>query len=89
MESVHELAAHPPERSSQDLELVQEPQAPLTVRCPCCKGLRTIARSRANAHPLCPDCRRGDVVKRSQFHNYWLERYSLEEIRELGRAIWG
>jgi hypothetical protein len=28
-------------------------------------------------------------VPRTRYHNYWLERFTLEEIRELGRQIWG
>jgi hypothetical protein len=30
----------------------------------------------------------GNVVPRSQFHNYWLERFSRDECSEMGKAIW-
>ena len=49
--------------------------------------MRSITDSAARA--LCPECRKGNVVPRTRFHNYWLERYSIEEIREMGRQIWG
>ena len=89
MVSVHELASLPPDSPGADVELVQSPKEPLEViRCPSCKGLRSIAYRNRDTHALCPECRRGDVAVRTQFHNYWLERFSLQEIREMARAIW-
>lgn len=58
------------------------------VRCPSCKGLRGVARRHVTRAGLCKDCRMGNVVPRSQFHNYWLERFSREECSEMGKAIW-
>ena len=84
---MHELAQEPPGWSGAHVELVQE--APVTVRCPLCKGLRSLAFRNRNTQAVCPECRKGNVVKRSQYHNYWLQRFSLQEIREMGRAIWG
>ena len=41
-------------------------------------------------HPsLCSDCRDGNVVTRAEFFDFWLEHFSLEEIVQMGRAIWG
>lgn len=61
------------------------------VRCPSCDGLRGVSmrRSRDTALALCPDCMRGNVVTRAEYHQWWLDRFTPEEIRALGRAIWG
>ena len=37
---------------------------------------------------MCDDCGSGNVVYRTQFHNYWLARFTMEEINEMARAIW-
>jgi phage FluMu protein Com len=92
MESVHELVAPPPVRPRADLELVPQRAAvetPITLRCLQCNGLWTVARERSNKRTLCPECRRGNVIPKTQFHNYWLTRFTLDEITEMGRAIWG
>lgn len=89
MESVHELATAQTGGPRTHLELLQDQGAVVTVRCPSCKGLRSVVNKNRNPMRLCPECRKGNVVPRTRFHNFWLERYSLEEIRELGRAIWG
>ena len=89
MESVHDLAALTANGACAHLELLQK-EGVETVRCPVCNGLRGIQkRHLTRSKHICPDCRKGHVVTRTQFHNYWLERYSMEEIREMGRAIWG
>ena len=86
---MHELAPKPLSSSRPDLELLQA-EGVETVRCPVCNGLRGIQKRHLNrSSKICPDCRKGHVVTRTQFHNYWLERYSIEEIQEMGRAIWG
>jgi hypothetical protein len=55
-----------------------------------CKGLRSVAARHVTRNgKVCKDCRSGKVISRSQFHNYWTVRYSLEEIQEMARAIWG
>ena len=41
------------------------------------------------AKRTCIDCRKGRVVHREDFYDFWTERFTLEEIRDLGRAIWG
>lgn len=38
---------------------------------------------------MCGDCREGNVVKKSQYHNYWLSLFTQAEIDEMARAIWG
>jgi hypothetical protein len=87
MESVHELAAPQTVGSRAHLELVQA-TALTTVRCPSCNGLRGVSHIK-NSGRLCKDCRKGHIVPRTQFHNYWLTRFSIDEITEMGRAIWG
>jgi phage FluMu protein Com len=64
-------------------------ETPITLRCLQCNGLWTVARERSNKRTLCPECRRGNVIPKTQFHNYWLTRFTLDEITEMGRAIWG
>jgi hypothetical protein len=31
----------------------------------------------------------GHVVTRQEFFEFWLDRFSLEEIAELAKGIWG
>ena len=38
---------------------------------------------------LCTDCRKGKVVFRTKYHRYWTERFTMDEIHDLARAIWG
>jgi len=52
------------------------------ARCSACGGLRTISHRNRSTEALCLDCRRGDVVSVAAF---WLERFSLAEIRAMGR----
>lgn len=89
---MHELVTRPPDRPGENLELVQGAkvlETPATVRCPSCNGLRTITYRNRQTGALCPECRKGRVVSRTQFHNYWLARFSMDEINDMGRAIWG
>ena len=77
------------ELSGAHLVLLQAPQI-TTVRCPSCKGLRAVAtRHVTRGRKICEDCMKGNVVNRTQFHNYWLSRYTMDEIHEMARAIWG
>ena len=74
------------------MELVQDAktvEAPVTVRCTSCGGLRSISYRFRASEADCRECRKGKVVKLSQYHNFWLKRFSMEEIQELGRSIWG
>jgi hypothetical protein len=93
MEPVHELVASEADTARPHLVLVQEKQQVaevIMVRCPSCKGLRGVmSRHVTRNSQVCGDCRKGHVVERTQFHNYWLERFTREEIAEMGRAIWG
>jgi len=45
----------------------------------------------SDAHPrdaaLCPDCRRGEVVRRETYWDWWLERFSAAECAAMARAI--
>lgn len=60
------------------------------VRCPSCKGLRGMAGRHVERYGVgvCRECRRGNVVPRSHYHNYWTERFSMDEIREMAAALW-
>ena len=92
MVSVHELAALPDERSGEDPELLPGASSSQikVIRCPVCKGLRGVFRRHATRlAKTCDDCKRGKVIYRSQYHNYWTKRFTHEEIMELAGAIWG
>jgi hypothetical protein len=66
-------------------------EPPTTVRCPSCQGLRIVSarRARDRKESLCAECAAGHIVTRTEFFSFWLERFSLSEIKEMGRAIWG
>jgi len=60
------------------------------IRCPRCQGLRAVSkRISLRCKRVCIDCRRGQVVYRSDFYEFWTERFTLDEIREMSRDIWG
>ena len=89
---MHELATSANDLSGAHLELLQDekaPQPPATVRCPSCGGLRSIAYRNRDTPAFCPSCRKGKVVRMSQYHNYWLKRFTREEIEAMAKAIWG
>lgn len=66
------------------------------VRCTQCGDVERISErwfrtkvAKGQAH-RCRLCRSVRAPKPTQAHyNYWLDRYTIEEIQELGRAIWG
>ena len=90
MVSVHELAEIQADRAGAHLELLQKPQPLTTVRCPVCKGLRAVSQERnASKSGICRECRKGNVIPRTQYHRYWQERFTETEIREMALAIWG
>ena len=66
-----------------------EPEQPALVRCSSCLGLRTLSHRNRDSIALCPDCRRGEVLPRETFRDWWLQRFSLEECAAMARAIWG
>jgi len=59
------------------------------VRCPTCRGLRSISFRNRESGALCKDCRRGEVVTVEDFYGFWLTRFSLAEIRVMGRRFGG
>ena len=63
-------------------------EEPALVRCPSCLGLRTISHRNRDTAALCLDCRRGEVVSRETFRDWWLERFSADECAAMARAIW-
>ena len=93
MESVHELAAVETGTPRPHLELVQGRGQPAEVemlRCPSCGGLRAVSkRISLRCKRTCLDCRKGNVVYREDFYEFWTQTFSMDEIREMGRAIWG
>jgi hypothetical protein len=61
----------------------------LVRRCPSCGGLRGVAARHASRNgETCLDCKHGRVVTREEFYAFWLERFSIEELREMARALW-
>ena len=63
----------------------------LRVRCGVCDGLRSVgARQARRTEPAtCVECNKGCVIRREDFYDFWLGRFSLDEIRLMGQAIWG
>lgn len=68
----------------------------ISVRCTRCGDIDTISdrqqrRKLQNGRPhLCSLCREIKVKPPTEQHfNYWLNRYSIEQIREMAAAIWG
>jgi hypothetical protein len=72
-------------------------EAPRLVRCGTCGGSfelspRNVRAARARGEePTCRICRRTakppDEAASEKLRRWWLERYSLEELVELGREI--
>jgi hypothetical protein len=71
-----------------------ETTAPL--RCTGCGDTFVLSPRRArewrDREPLCRDCRRKpkelSEAERARLQRWWLDRYSLEELVEIGREIW-
>ena len=59
------------------------------VSCPSCSGLRTISYRNRDTDARCLDCRRGEIVRRETYWDWWLERFSAAECAAMARAIWG
>jgi hypothetical protein len=66
------------------------------LRCPSCGTVRQFSpahesRIRSGKAELtkCRDCRRPRPKATERERRWWLARFSAEEIREMGRAIWG
>lgn len=61
----------------------------ILVRCPICDGLRNISRrhvARSGGKP-CTDCRKGHVIRREQFYDFWLEQFTPDDVKLIGDAI--
>jgi hypothetical protein len=72
--------------------VVQESAFPLTtIRCPSCGGLRSAETEYLSRYlrRLCRECSLGRVVPSTRFHNYWTARFSMEEICDMAKGIWG
>jgi hypothetical protein len=39
------------------------------------------------AAKFCQDCRRGKVIGREHFYDFWLEQFTPDEIKLMGDAI--
>ena len=71
-------------------------QSDVEVRCVECGERYTLSARRAleyrreGREPRCRECRRPARQPPSAAdRRYWLERFTLEEIKELANAIWG
>lgn len=80
------------------METISRPRASrvVTVRCDLCGGPQEITdrqyrRRQQEGRPYhCSLCRRTTVHPPNQTHkNFWLNRFSQDEINEMARAIWG
>jgi hypothetical protein len=92
MVSVHELAPLAPGLTRTDLDPKprQAIEEVVLVRCPSCQGLRGVSRRHVTRNGgLCVDCRHGRVVPRARFYGYWTIRFTMDEIAEMSKAIWG
>lgn len=92
MVPVHELATKPASLACADLdpEPRQAVEAVILVRCPSCQGLRGVSRRHVTRNGgICVDCRHGRVVPRAHFYGYWTIRFTMDEIAEMSKAIWG
>lgn len=80
------------------METISRPRlaATVKVRCATCGDIDTVTdrqyrrkQQQGRVH-ICRLCRLTPVKPPNQSHyNYWLQRFTMEEIREMGRAIWG
>jgi hypothetical protein len=60
------------------------------IRCPSCGGLRGIhLRHSRSFSGKCYDCRRGRVIRREEFYDFWIKRFTPQEIQDMARAMWG
>ena len=73
----------------------QERTSPWTsVLCSECGSdfplaLRNVTRLRSQGRePVCPTCRCPRPKPTQADYDFWLSRMSMEEIRQLGEAIW-
>lgn len=71
--------------------LVQEPkkyvEEIVLVRCPSCLGLRGVSKRHASRTHRCKECKRGKVIRREEFWEWWLERFTQQEINEMAEAL--
>lgn len=91
---MHELATIENDPASTDVEFLQQQKALdeiVMVRCPSCGGLRGIHLRNTRRHysGKCFDCKRGRVIRREEFYDFWMQRFTAQEIQIMGKAIWG
>ena len=83
------MKCEPPKRGGRGGRTQAEPEEVAVVRCPSCSGLRTISYRNRDTDARCLDCRRGEIVRRETYWDWWLERFSAAECAAMARAIWG
>jgi hypothetical protein len=92
------IAGHRPcARSTEESEPASAVEAPRAVRCGACGcafelSARNVRAARTRREePKCGECRgRRQVPTVTAAHRcWWLERFTLEEIRELAEAVFG
>ena len=76
-------------RAARRSDWLGTPGTTALVRCSSCLELRTVSYRNRDTAALCSDCRRGEVVPRENYYEWWLQRFSAEECAAMARAIWG
>lgn len=95
MVSVHELAEIEDDPEVEDLVSIppkklrrEEPFE--VVRCARCQGLHTVSARHARRKTMCRACSHGRTPTHIQeYYDFWLERFSMDEIVVMAVAIWG
>jgi hypothetical protein len=71
-------------------------EAPVTLTCSECSDPFTLSARRArdwrDRQPVCMECRRArreiTEVERERLRQWWLDRFTREELEEIGQALW-
>lgn len=92
---MHELVAFPDDPEAEDFEsfppkLKRREEPFEVVRCSACLGLHTVSARHARRNTICRACSHGRTPKYiEEYFDFWLERFSMDEIKLIAMAIWG
>jgi hypothetical protein len=57
--------------------------------CPSCEGYAASPHGTRTETATCAKTANADgSCVREEFYSFWLERFTAEELREMGRAVW-